>query len=311
MDNKTLRRDWPAESPYDRFFDFIAPDADRYRILLAQIEKLKLNSAVISIKGNRHFFIFPSGRNQTLPAKGAFPSFRGKSPIILSAHYDRVPGSPGANDNSAAVFHLLKAAQRLRELREAHWIIIFTDKEELKAGDGIRDQGSFSLAEKLRAWGLGGGRIFNFDVCGSGDTFIFSSTTDYLLKKNKQPEVHRTKLLIDKLREHALSTAHHLRLNKVLLVPTPFSDDAGFLRAGFAAQTITILPSAEASPYALLLRSRPDFAECLISGAAQNKTNLRFIPETWRSINGPSDSHLRLTPQFFDRVVRFAVALCR
>ena len=308
---KISAREWSAESPYDGFFDFIDLKADRYEILLKQIEKLKLNSAVISIKGNRHFFIFPSVHNSTLPAKGALPSFRGQSPIILTAHYDRVPDSPGANDNSAAVFQLLKAAQRLRELREANWIIIFTDKEELKAGDAIQDQGSFSLAEKLRAWGLGDGRIFNFDVCGSGDTFIISSTTDYLLKKTSQREARKAKQQIDKLREHALNTARHLRLNKVLLVPPPFSDDAGFLRAGISAQTITMLPSAEASPYATLIRSRPNFADCLISGTAQSKINPRLIPATWRTINGPSDSYLRLTPQFFDRVVRFAVALCR
>ncbi|MDR2435396.1 MAG: M28 family peptidase [Treponema sp.] len=302
---------WSAESPYDGFFDFIDLKADRYGILLEQIEKLKLNSAVISINGNRHFFIFPSVRSSTLPAKGALPSFRGQSPVILTAHYDRVQNSPGANDNSAAVFFLLKAAQKLKDLREDHWIIIFTDKEELKAGDAIQDQGSFSLAEKLLAWGLGGGRIFNFDVCGTGDTFIISSTTDYLLKKISRREARKTKQQIDKLREHALNTARHLRLNKVLLLPTPFSDDAGFLRAGIPAQTITMLPSAEASPYAALVRSRPNFADCLISGTAQSKINPRLIPETWRTINGPSDSYLRLTPQFFDRVVRFAAALCR
>lgn len=302
---------WTTESPYDGFFDFIDLKADRYGILLEKIEKLKLNSAVISINGNLHFFIFPSVRSSALPAKGALPSFRGQSPVILTAHYDRVQNSPGANDNSAAVFLLLKAAQKLEDLREDHWIIIFTDKEELKAGDAIQDQGSFSLAEKLLAWGLGGGRIFNFDVCGTGDTFIISSTTDYLLKKISRREARKTKQQIDKLREHALNTARHLRLNKVLLVPTPFSDDAGFLRAGIPAQTITMLPSAEASPYATLVRSRPNFADCLISGTAQSKINPRLIPETWRTINGPSDSYLRLTPQFFDRVVRFAVALCR
>jgi Iap family predicted aminopeptidase len=232
--------------------------------------------------------------------------------VILTAHYDRVEGSPGANDNSAAVFHLLKAAQKLREQRADYWIIIFTDKEELSPGEGIQDQGAFSLAQKLKAWGLGDARVFNFDACGSGDTFIFSSTTDYLLRHDRRPGLRRTRQSLQVLREQATETARFLRLNKVLSVPTPFSDEAGFLRAGIPAQTITMLPTDEAVPYASLLRKRPDFADILFSDAAiKNKTDRLLIPETWRCINSPLDSHLRLTPEFYDRIVRFAVELCR
>jgi hypothetical protein len=307
----TARRDWTALSPYNRFLDFIAPDADRYGILLEQIEKLRLNSAVISIAGNRHFFIFPSLKKLRSSARGAFPPFRGQRPVILVAHYDRVHGSPGANDNSAAVFHLLRTAQKLGEQRTDYWIIIFTDKEELKAGEGIQEQGSFSLAEKLKAWGLGDARLFNFDACGTGDTLVISSTTDYLLRQNRQPGTRRTRQLLEDLREQALDTARFLRLSKVLAAPTPFSDDAGFLRAGIPAQTITVLPGDEAAPFASLLRKRPDFADCVISGAAKQPGDRLLIPETWRCLNSPSDSHLRLTPHFFDRVIRFAAELCR
>jgi hypothetical protein len=305
-----INRDWANETPYERFFDFIAPDADRYSILLAQIEKLGLNSVVISIAGNRHFFLFPPGQNLKLSTEGLFP-FRGQSPAILVAHYDRVPGSPGANDNSAAVFHLLKAAIRMGEQGLDYWIVVFTDKEELKAGEGIQEQGSFSLAEKLRTWGLGDARVFNFDACGTGDTFIVSSTTDYLLKNDERPGIRKAKQLVMNLRDHALDTARYLRMGKVLLVPTPFSDDAGFLRAGLPAQTITMLPSNEAAPYASLLRKRPEFADFLIAGETKSSSDRLLIPETWRCLNGPSDSPLRLTPEFYAQVVRFAVGLCQ
>jgi hypothetical protein len=310
MKLRALNRDWTKESPYERFFDFIAPDADRYAILFAQTEKLMLNSAVIPLGEHSHFFIFPGGYSLKPSAGGIFP-FSGQSPVVLVAHYDRVAGSSGANDNSAAVFQLLKAALRLGELGADYWIIIFTDKEELGAGEGIRDQGSFTLAEKLKTWGLGKARVFNFDACGTGDTFVISSTTDYLLKNDKRPGLRGTKQSLLSLRDHALDTARYLRLSKVLLVPTPFSDDAGFLRAGIPAQTITMLPAEEAAPYASLLRKRPEFADSLIAGTIENKADRLLIPETWRCLNGPSDSHLRLTPEFYDRVVRFAVELCR
>jgi hypothetical protein len=303
-------RNWAKESPYERFFDFIAPQADRFTILSEHIEKLGLNSVVIPIEGNRHFFIFPKGKNIKPSTGGSFP-FRKQSPVILTAHYDRVPGSPGANDNSAAVFQLLKTALRLDEQNVDNWIIIFTDKEELQNGEGIQKQGSFSLAKKLRGMGLTNARIFNFDACGSGDTFVFSSTVDYLLKKNKRSEFLRARQTISSLREKALNTARFLRFNKILLAPTPFSDDAGFLQGGIPVQTITMLPAHEVKPFKLLLADKPDFAGLLISGSMNNSAVRDFIPETWRRLNGPEDTHLRLTPEYYERVVRFAAELCR
>jgi hypothetical protein len=301
---------WSEQSPYERFFDFIAPEADRFNVLLEHIRKLGFNSIIISIEDKRHFFIFPEKINLKLSPGDAFP-FRGESPVVLTAHYDRVPGSPGANDNSAAVFQLLKTALRLGELGIGHWIIIFTDKEELKIGEGIKEQGSYSLAKKLRSLGLADARVFNFDACGTGETFVFSGTADYLLDKNISSVSRTTSRRIKDLRKKVLDTARRLNLNNVLSVPIPFSDDAGFLQGGLPAQTITMLPAAEASRFASLLRTRPDFVDLLISGSIKNNMNHQHIPETWRAINGPTDSHLRLTPEHYDRIVRFAVELCK
>jgi hypothetical protein len=299
-----------SDISYNRFLDFIAPGADRFGILISLTEELGLNAAVLSVNGNRHFFVFPRGQKIKPSGDGGFP-FRGQSPVILAAHYDRVPGSPGANDNSAAVFHLLRTARRLEEINAADWIIIFTDKEELAAGEGIRDQGSFTLAEKLKVWGLGSSRVFILDACGSGDTFIISNTTDFLLKNDERPGGRKTRQLIQDLRNHALRAARQLGLARVLLIPTPFSDDAGFLRAGIPAQTITMLPAEEAAPYVSRLRKHPEFADSLISGTLQTTADRLLIPETWRCINGPSDSHLRLTPEHYHQVIRFAAELCR
>jgi hypothetical protein len=300
--------EWTRESPYRRFFDFIAPDSDRYGILLEQIKKMNFNSVVVSIEGNRHIFIFPRG--QPKPSAGkAFP-FKGQSPVILTAHYDRVPDSPGANDNSAAVFQLLKAARRLGERGMDRWIVIFTDKEEIGAGEKIQEQGSFSLAKKLRAWGLGNARIFNFDACGTGDTLLVSTTADYLLRNSKRPGARKIKLFVRELRERALDAARYLRLGRILTAPVPFSADAGFLRAGLPAQTITVLPAKEASSYTALLRGRPEFADLLFSNAAKSGADQMLVPETWRRLNGPADDYTRLTPWFYDSVVGFAVTLC-
>jgi hypothetical protein len=295
------------EAPFHRFFEFIDPGADRYGILSSVLDELELNSAVLPIEGNRHFFVFPKG--QSLTKGGGFP-FRGRSPVILAAHYDRTAGSPGANDNSAAVFLLLKTALRMGKLGTSYWIIIFTDKEELAEGEGVQNQGSFTLAGHLRRGGLGDARVFIFDACGTGETLVLSSTTDYLLKDDQSRGIHKARQLIQALRTHALDTAHYLNLDKVLVIPTPFSDDAGFLRAGLPAQTITMLPSGEAASFASLLRNRPDFAAALISREVQQSAERFLIPETWRNLNGPADSHLKLTPAYYNRVIRFAAELC-
>ncbi|MDR0495578.1 MAG: Zn-dependent exopeptidase M28 [Treponema sp.] len=333
-------RSWARESPYDRFFDFIAPDADRFTVLSGHIQKLGLNSVVFPIEGNRHFFIFPRGINLKPPAAAStgarahgnssrmapppkysagkenapggrsFP-FQKKNPVILTAHYDRVSGSPGANDNSAAVFQLLGAALRLGNQSVDDWIIIFTDKEELQNGEGFQKQGSYSLAKKLRGMGLGESRIFNFDACGTGDTFVFSTTVDYLLKKNRRPGFNRASQTISRLREKVLGTARFLRFSKTIAAPTPFSDDAGFLQGGIPVQTITMLPAGEADAFAAMLFDNPGFIDMLFDGSLKNSANRKLLPETWRCLNSPSDDESRLTPEYYDKITRFAAELCR
>jgi hypothetical protein len=206
---------------------------------------------------------------------------------------------------------LLKAALMLCEQDLKHWIVIFTDKEELKKGEKIEDQGSFGLTKRLRALGLSNAQIFNFDACGCGDTFVFSSTVDYLLNKYDSPKHERTGKMIKGLRQKALTSAKELHLSKVLLAPIPFSDDAGFLHGGIPAQTITMLPANEANPLAALLRIHPDFADQIILNPIKDSSSSQVIPQTWRYLNSPSDIYSHLTPEHYEKIVRFAVQLCR
>jgi hypothetical protein len=279
--------------------EFIDPGADRFRILQSLLnDELSLGASTLELSGNRHILV---------------PSFQdrlSREGIVLAAHYDRAAGSPGANDNSAAVFQLIETAAGLRKKRIPDWMVIFTDKEELVRGEGIRDQGSYALARDLQRRGFENPRVFIFDACGTGDTLIISTTADQLMKDETGPGIAKTRRMVRGLRNRALEAARDLRMDKVLLLPTPFSDDAGFLRAGLAAQTITVLPAREAGPFASLLRNRPGFARGLVSREVQDTQDRRLIPETWRVLNGPGDSHLRLTPPCFKKVARFAAALC-
>ncbi|MDR0377231.1 MAG: M28 family peptidase [Spirochaetaceae bacterium] len=287
-----------GDAPYNRFREFIAPGADRLGVLTSLLDNIHLPYQTADIAGNRHVLVFPSTAGAGSPPKS-----------VLVAHYDRTAGSPGANDNSAAVFILMETAMRLHRQENETWLVIFTDKEELSGDEGIREQGSYTLAKFLRTAGLGGNRFYIFDACGAGDTLIISTTADRLMKDEKGIGVSRARRQVQLLRRRALEASRRLIMEKVLLAPTPFSDDAGFLRAGIAAQTITALPAVEAARLAAL-RHRNGFAEALINREAAPGFR-RFIPETWRTLNSPADSILRLTPQNFGQVVRFACELCR
>lgn len=278
--------------------EFISLTADRFTILKDLLEEAALEYSVIEMTGKRHFIVAPS------PGEKYFR----RPPVILVAHYDRTEGSPGANDNSAGVFLLIETAIKLKTKNETGWIIIFTDKEELKPGESILAQGSYSLAAGLKNSLTEKSRIFCFDTCGAGDTMVISTTLESLLKKEGGGNRLRESIL--ELRQFALDRVRDLNMSKVLLAPTPFSDDVGFFRAGVAAQTITMLPSEECNLLLSEMRKDQDFADALISAELRRNIRSHSIPETWRSLNSPIDSHLRLTPQHYRRVVNFAEALC-
>jgi len=291
--------------PWKRFREFISPTAERFSILKELLDEASLDYSVLTISGNRHFFVAPPFSDIS---GSSTPQGTAGYRSILVAHYDRAKDSPGANDNSTAVFLLIETAMKLKTAGEKNWVIIFTDKEELSQGESIEAQGSYSLAPVFKKLKMEHTRIFSFDACGAGDTLVISSTLEYLLKKEGNGQKLNS---LAELRQFALDTARNLRMVKVLLAPTPFSDDAGFLRAGLAAQTITMLPSEECIKFVSELRRNPDFANVLISAELPELRHSQSIPETWRCLNTPGDSYLRLTPKNFRIVVRFAEALCK
>ena len=274
-----------------QFEEFIAPDADRFEILCSLIEEKKFPYTVLELSGKRHIVL------------GTVPD------IILTAHYDRTANSPGANDNSVSVFMMLETFSRFGSTStEDGPLIIFTDGEELSSGGSLKDQGAYSLALYLAGKGLGCSKVFIFDACGVGDSLVISTAAEELLKNTDDSSRFLHKM--QTLRTMALEAARKAHLEKVFLIPAPFSDDAGFFRAGIAAQTITVLPQGEAAAFAALSRTCPEAAERLFSSASPPPGDRRLIPETWRSLNGAGDSPLRLTPEHHDKVVRFALSLC-
>jgi hypothetical protein len=234
------------EVPYGFFKEFIAPGTDRFAFLNALLDKLNLRSSALTLSGNRHFMISPS-------PEGPGPSFRtalhgGAAPLVLVAHYDRAADSPGANDNSAAVFILIETAIKLREKKARDWIIIFTDKEELSRDEGITRQGSYTLAAGLRHAGLGGGRFFIFDACGTGDTLIISTTADHLIKNENGPGIIKTKQAVQQLEPWPWKPPGIFKWTRSCFCRPPFPMTRAFYGRGFPPRPSRSSPEKKRAP---------------------------------------------------------------
>jgi hypothetical protein len=290
--------------PYDlRFSNFIDPQGDRFSVLYRFLGDQNLDPSVVTLGSGRHIIL--------APPRSEVGSERSRATTVLIAHYDRVSPSPGANDNGAAVFQLAEAALRLRKAGKRGWTIVFTDKEEVSKNTGIRGQGAYSLAVGFRSIGLEGGHFFIFDACGRGDTLIVSTTVDHLLRGERGLGAEKAQRTVQELRSRALRSARELSLEKILLMPTPFSDDAGFLAAQMAAQTITVLPADEAAPLARALRRQPRLARTLISAERTDRTiPSPAYPQTWKDLHSCEDTPERLTESSFKLMVNFACVLC-
>jgi hypothetical protein len=293
----------PPAPPYHRFNDFINTKNQRFDVLMSLLDELKLEFSVVNIAGKRHIFL----------ASSSHPAREGKKKAltVLAAHYDRKEGSPGANDNGAAVFMLIEAALNLRGRTAGNWLIIFTDKEELEDGESLTAQGAYSLACGLKETRLETCNFFIFDACGRGDTLIISKTAGYLLKNERGGNIAPLKNRLRLLQLRAMDAAKNCLDGRFLLLPTPFSDDAGFLRAGLAAQTITVLPAEEASAFSSFVRRNELYINALISSEQQKRRGIEHIPRTWRLLNSPEDTAEHLDMNNFESVAHFAVELCR
>ena len=88
---------------------------------------------------------FSSGINLILKLPGLRPEL---APLLVGAHYDGPPQSPGADDNASGVTALLELARRWHAAppRRPVWLVAFDQEEE-----GL--VGSRALAQELRASG--------------------------------------------------------------------------------------------------------------------------------------------------------------
>ena len=245
------------------FSDFISSNCDRAAFIQEYLKASGLEAPILQMEGKNHIYVkFPQSQYNSM--------FRIKTVI---AHYDRFPGSPGANDNSAAVFCLMEWTTALAKIAadQFHNIrLIFTDGEELGAG-GVAEQGAFPLAQVFRRLGITNDDIYVFDCMGRGDVPILTQTV--LPHKTSQKFVKD----FSALEQRAASLLQISANGRWFSLPCNYSDNASFIANGIPAVAITMLPSEE------------------VSAAIQGQN-----PETWQLLHTAGDNIDSLTPQSFE-----------
>lgn len=247
----------PAE-----FQEFIKLDCDRKSFIQNYLNRSGLEVPVISLEGKNHLYV-------KFPLNQYNPMFKIKTVI---AHYDRVENSPGANDNSAAVFCLMEWASKLARSGLVHNIrLVFTDGEEL-GSEGVSSQGAFALAAIFRRLGLLNDDVFVFDCMGSGNIPVLTETH---LPSGAAASFKKRFFELEQRAEKILKTSSD---GKWFRLPCNYSDNAGFIANGIPAVAVTMLSSEDVS---LSLKGK--------------------MPETWKRLHTMEDNLEHLDSSAFEK----------
>jgi len=266
----------------DWFQTFLSPLADRSSVIVDALESAGINANVLDLQGGRFVLAWPQGviRDRHYRVK------------IITAHHDRVFGTPGALDNSAACLQLVNFLQESKGAFNT--LTVFTDREEL-GGSSPTDQGSYSLGKALAGMGLGAPMVFPVDVTGRGDALVLSRASGGLLPPHGDGAgmaglVADTEAMADMVARMMAGRA------PVYRAVVPFGEDLGFICSGLPALTVTVLPRDEAESLSA--------GDSLPAWASREAPGTR-TPDTWRHLHGQGDTTSLYTDEAFSVMDKF------
>jgi len=147
--------------------------------------------------------------------------------LVLIAHHDAVPGSPGANDNAAAVGILLHLLPRLTVPRGLRVRLLFTAAEELGY------LGARAYVREIPLGSIAG--VLSLELCGIGDSLAVwdaDTETDFLRRVTGTLG--------------GLGLGRDEGYHVVGRIPVFGSDHRAFAAAGIPAYGLSVVPFAEA-----------------------------------------------------------------
>jgi Zn-dependent M28 family amino/carboxypeptidase len=202
--------------------------------------------------------------------------------LLLIAHHDAVPGSPGANDNAAAVGILLSLIGRLRARtpRGLRVRLLFTAAEELGY------LGARAYVREMPLAGIAG--VLSLELCGIGDSLaIWDAAGETSFRRRVQGALEGLGLKRD--------ASYHV----VGRIPVFGSDHRAFAAAGIPAYGLTIVPAAEADA----------LRKFVLSPGRSVLMHLARRPPPFDTYHTSRDSLDTLEPAALDRVARALEAI--
>ncbi|MBV9079752.1 MAG: M28 family peptidase [Elusimicrobia bacterium] len=170
--------------------------------------------------------------------------------LVIGAHYDAVPGSPGADDNASGVAVLLEIARRLNALSLSRPVILAGYSLE-ESAFSTGDMGSIRHAQKLHSDRAGARLMISLEMLGfftdrpasqgAPDPRVaarYPNAGNFLMIVGRPEDAEWTRLLEERLRQ--ASTLPFFSINAPREVPgIDLSDHRNFWDAGFPAVMIT------------------------------------------------------------------------
>jgi Zn-dependent M28 family amino/carboxypeptidase len=225
---------------------------------------------------NRHRFARFEGRGENLGVEIG----RGDRVVVLIAHHDAVPGSPGANDNAASVGILLHLLPRLFVPPSLRVRLLFTAAEEL---------GYLGARAYVQAMPLDGiACVLSLELCGIGDSVALWDV------ETETEFVRRASGALDGLGLRR-DESYHL----VGRIPVFGSDHRAFAAAGIPAYGLSVVPFSEAD--ALRRFALSPVRSALIHAVRR--------PPPFDTYHTPRDASATLDPRALDLVARSLTAI--
>ncbi|MBI2160031.1 MAG: M20/M25/M40 family metallo-hydrolase [Candidatus Rokubacteria bacterium] len=197
--------------------------------------------------------------------------------LVLVAHHDAVPGSPGANDNAAAVGILLHLLERVAQAppSRARVRVLFTGAEELGYLGARAYVGGAALGDVAG--------VLSLELCGIGDSLVVWDAVD------RTPFLERVSGAFQ-----GLGLERDAGYHVVGRIPLFGSDHRAFAAAGIPAYGLTMVPATQAEA----LR---EFVFHPIRGAA--RFGLRR-PPPFDTYHTARDTGATLEPEALERTAR-------
>jgi len=174
----------------------------------------------------------------------------GKEVVVIGAHYDTMPGTPGADDNASAVAGLLELARLLREGSNQKTFLFAAFANEEPPFFGFPHMGSMVYAKHLRERGISVEVMVSLEMLGyfkrepiqmyplPGMDIFYPKTADYIGIVGNFHSFRYITFFKKGIKNHSSINARSL-IAPEFFGGINFSDNFSFWRHGFRALMVT------------------------------------------------------------------------